>query len=361
MANQLLAISAPMIAIIVASVVGLFLVLYGFLRKFSRMGWWGYQILILFACTLLLGKLPLQSLSPILSFAIVAGGFLVAAGLLLGLGALLRRAFVNRREKFLLGEKSKDEDSFVLRLFDGLLGIITAAVNFVALILTIVAPIAVVLSYTGVLPGVFAIITSFSVGTMNIWSNFVLPFAFDFLLIGFLLLFIKGGYRLGLLRSVWTVIMLLLGVGAFVGAIFTAMKMPGVCLLSQSLIGSFAAKGMNALVASFLGYGIVTLIAFFVYLLVLILLNLLVNLGVRAVDRFVVLRVIDGVIIATVFFALGLAVVCGLNFVIFQATNGAFGEMMQGIATKLPLETIVRSSALSRFFFDNNLILAFFG
>ncbi len=357
MANQLYAISLPTVAIIIAGVVGLFLVLYGFIRKFSRMGWWGYQIVILFALTLLLNKLPLGSLaSPILRFAVVAGGLLGAMAIIMGLGGLIRAGIRRRR-----ANRKKMEGAFVVRLFDGLLGVITGAVNLAVLVAALAGPILLIISYTGKLAGVIAVFEGINVGGVNLWAAAIEPFVVDFMLIGVLVLFAKGGYRLGLLRSVWTMFMLVLGIGAFAGAIVASIMIPGVNQLPVAIAGSLAARGIGGALAAFLGYAIVTVCIFIVFLLVLVLINLLVNLGVREVDKVVFLRVIDGAIVALVFFVLGLAIVCGLNFVVFQATSGAFGEMVGAIASKLPFEQFIRSSTLSRYFYDNNLILAFFG
>ena len=76
------------ILISAASAIGVAAIIYGLIRKSSRVSWLGWQVLPLFALTFLLDVIPLPAGMP--SFWITAGVFLGALGLDLLLGGLIR-------------------------------------------------------------------------------------------------------------------------------------------------------------------------------------------------------------------------------------------------------------------------------
>ena len=75
---NLLAVTAPQIALIVVAVLAALAALIGFVRRFSRGSWLGMQICVLFAATFLLGKIPAFE-NDYVSFGVTAGAFLLAA------------------------------------------------------------------------------------------------------------------------------------------------------------------------------------------------------------------------------------------------------------------------------------------
>ncbi len=345
-------LTTEQIVYIVLAAVGLFLVLYGWFRKFSRMGWWGYQVLALFGCTLALNAVVVPDENG-MAFWLVSGAFLVCAGVILGLGAAVRAGFEQH------ATKPKKASAFVLRLFDGILGVITAVVNLFALLCVLGGPTALVLEHFNIGTEFFTAAKEFMLWGEHPYVFFSQHFV-DFLLIGFLLLFIKGGYRLGLLRSAWTVLMLLLGIGCFGLSIYAAITFPVVSDWSKGLVAAFV--NLGELWSTVLGYGIVALGLFIGCIIILSLLNLLVDLGVRDVGRVGVLRVMDGVIVSIVFFALGLAIVCGLNYAIVQVCSGAFGEAaMQWATATFPLKDFVNSAPLNAYLYQNNFLLPILG
>ena len=70
-----------MLIAIGAGVLALAALIYGIVRKFTRVSWLSWQVLIVFAATLLVGVLPVPDGA--------WGGFAVAAGVLAGASALV--------------------------------------------------------------------------------------------------------------------------------------------------------------------------------------------------------------------------------------------------------------------------------
>ncbi len=330
----------------VAAVLGLALVLYGFFRRFSRMGWWGYQIALIFACIYVFGLMPLPS-DPLMRFIAVAVAAFVISGVIIGFGAIIRTVVTKPRRK--------RPGAFVLRLFDGLLGVITAVVNLVVFVVAIGAPVVLGLDYAGVGVDLFAMVKAIP----GVWGVIEL-FGLDFLIIALLVVAIKGGYRLGLLRTVWTVIMLLLGVAAFAGSIVASFMLPGIKDISAGIATGLSGT-MDAFVAQIVGCAIVSLVCFLVCVLILVLLNLLVGLGVREVKQNRVLRVIDGVIISAVFYVLMLAIICGVNLLFAHILSGNLGEWAYDFFTQsFDFMGFVTTSPLSKFLYKFNVFRLFF-
>ncbi len=346
MAN-LLAVQPMVIVYIALGVVGLFLLLYGFLRRFSKMSWWGYEVFALFGLTYIL-KLISPNAPKMLAFWLVVAAFLVATGIIVGIGALVRKGFRSREEQ--------GKGNWLTRLLDGLLGIITAVVNFVAIVLVVVGPLALVLSYTPVLPNVFAALKGFTLEGFHPW-DFVRFHAIDFLMISVFIGVIKGGYKMGLLRSVWTILMIVLGLGAVVGAVLLSIKMPGVCELSKTLSNLFLAK-MPPLFANIIGYGIVAVGIFIIFVIVLVLVNMLVDLGLRGVDSVGVLRFLDGLVVCIIFFVVAVAVVNLFDWAVMVAATGKWSGIVQDVVTnKFPFAEVIQLSPLSKFFYEFNFFL----
>ncbi|MGN0823120.1 MAG: hypothetical protein ACI4NG_05040 [Candidatus Gallimonas sp.] len=352
MINQLLALSTPVkLVIAVLCVVGLAILTYGFCRRFSKMGWTGWQIFILFFLTLLLGKIPVSQ-NKFVYFGIVVGVFFGCAALVFLAGGAVRAYFRSRTKRA----------NWLFRTFDRILGALTAVVSLAALLFSIGGFALTILSVcTNLDEGALAVVYQFSIGGKTVWGV-VGKYALDFFLVGLLALAVRGGYRLGLLRSVWTAVMMLLTVCAFAGAIVIAMKAPGISALSLKLIGAFSGS-MNAVLAKILGYGIVALVAFVVLVVVIVLLNLLINLGVRELDRIKIVRFIDGGIFSIVCFCLAAALVCGVSFGIYAMVHGmlsslgGIGATIGEFAAKVRLEELCTTSPLCKFFYEYNPIL----
>lgn len=122
LANNLSTTAIVLIVVFCVLAAGSFL--YGVIRKFSRMSWAGWQIVLLFFASFLLTYLPADGDKTLL-FALAAGGFLAVVALVLGLGALVRRAIRNHG-KYGMGFNAFD------RIFGGISALLDWVVFFAA-------------------------------------------------------------------------------------------------------------------------------------------------------------------------------------------------------------------------------------
>lgn len=334
---NLLAASEKSLAITIACAVGAVLFLYGFFKRFSRMSWWGWQVAVLFTVTLLLGKIPAMD-NETAYFAVVLGGFFAVTAVVLGIGAILKSVFRSRRKKA----------HWFIRAFDCLIGAVTAVLNFALFVLILGGVVLLILYYcTGVRAGFLE-----TVFAHEIWTDYGAKYLLDLLLVWMLVTAVKGGYKLGLLKSVWTVVMVALTLAAFAGGIAAALKVPFVASLAQNIAASF--PNLNATLANVIGYGIMSLVCFVVFMIVVILLNLLINLGVRELDRVKAFRFLDGAIMAIVIFSVVLALVSGVNYAVYAADSGAFGEAVQNFFSENGVTGLFRSSPFADFVYEYN-------
>lgn len=290
-------------ALIVVCVLGGALLVYGAIRRFSRSSWTGLQIVVLFFALFGVSKIPFFK-NGVIYFAVMAGAFLVCIAAVLILCEIVRCAFRTCQKK----------PNAFFRVLDHIFGALNAVFNFAVFVIAIGGFVLLVVSYcipsSGVLDGIFG---------HRLWASLG-KYASDFLIVAFLTLSVKGGYKLGVLKSVWTVLMTGLIVFAFFGSVYIATRMPGISFLSGKLAALFAGK-MNRIVAAILGYGIVAVVTFIIFVVVIVLLNLLINLGVRKLDRLRVFRFFDGALLATVVFAVSCALVCGVHFAVYSVAH----------------------------------------
>ncbi len=348
MTENLLLPAGGVIAISALAAVGGIAVLYGALKKFSRMGWMGWQIAVVFAFTLLLRFLPAFE-NKTLYFAVTAGACLLVAVLVLTVGAGVRSYMRSRRVRAPLP----------LRILDRLLGAVTALFDW-ALLLVIFGGAALGLVWYGtdLRGGVFDIIFSFTLGGVNVWSV-VSGYVYDLLLVSLFVIVVKGGYRLGLVKSLWVAAACLLTLAAFFGSLFIALRVPFASALAVKIAG--AVPG-NALIGGIIGYGAVTLICFVLISVVLTLLGVLVNFLVKKLDGVKPFRVIDGAILSVLLFAVTVAAVCAGNFGVYALTGLAEGEAGAAVAGMVQgLQDFVCSSPLSRVFYECNPVLLLAG
>lgn len=295
-ANNLLAMSEPlMITVIVAGSLGALAFIYGIFRKFSRMSWVGYQLAILFAATLLIEFLP--AMEAPWYFVTVACGFFALEAIVLGSGAIIRHAIRSRRYR---------AHAF-WRAMDRVLGALTAAINVAALLFVFGTFAAAIM--LNVLPSPPEFVAS--LGELGIWQEYG-QYAPDFLLIAFLTFAVKAGYKLGFARLLWLALALVLTAGALFGSMILVIEVPFLTSFA-SLIADTMPQD-NLLVAIVVGHMVASLVVFLVLFFVIVLLTLLVNLIMKRVFRSTVFNVIDGIILAVIFFAAALAIVVGTYF-----------------------------------------------
>lgn len=326
---------------IAAGVVALAAFLYGIFRKFTRTSWLSWQILIVFAATLLIGVIPAPA-AAWGSFAVGAGVLAGAGALVLAVGGIVRHAMLARMRPAPL----------FFRFLSRLLGALTAVLNLVVFLAALGLPVLAALPAFGVQLAPLDVLYQHPV-----WTNFLGTHALDLLVVAVCLIMMRAGYRIGLARSVWTVFTLALGVGALVLAVIMAIRVPFLVSFAQTIAGSLPASlGAGANV---LGTVIVAAICFAVMLVVIILITLLVNLLVRNLKGNPVLGVIDGALMAVVFTALFFVLACGLDLAVsYLAENAAGLPMGEAIAPVIGnLEAFFTSSPLAKALYEGNPLL----
>lgn len=341
------------VAIVVACVLAAILILYGFIKRFSRTSWAGVQIIVIFGATFVISKLPESWFTSDLSrFAVTAGGILVCIAVVLFVGAIVRTFFRTRKKRA----------NWFFRIFDRLFGAVNAVLNFAVLVLVLGGLVLSVLYYCvpSLADGALSVVYTYSVGDYVLWDT-ALPYLPDFILVAFLTMAVKGGYRLGLIKAVWTVFMMILTLAAFGGSILAAVKVPFLANFGASLSGTFAGSIPYELLCNILGYGIVALCVFVVAMIVIILLNLLIGLGVREMDSVGVIRVIDGAVFAVLIYAVVCAFICGLDFAVSAAAAGSFGEQAAQIVQNYRLEELFGTGTLCSVFYEYNPFLILMG
>lgn len=337
----------PTLGIVAISAVGALAaasVLYGAFRKFSRMGWMAWQIAVVFALTLLLRFVPVLE-NKTLYFCIVAGACLSLTVIVLIAGAAIRRYMRNRRYKAPLG----------LRILDRVLGAVTALLDWALLAVVLGGAALYGMQGSGMLDAVY----SFTLGGVNVWGV-VSGYLFDLILVSLFVIVVKGGYKLGLLKSIWAAVACLLVLAAFFGSLIIALRVPFCSNLALQIAGAFS--GLGGVLAGILGYAIVTLVIFLLISVVLVLLGVLFNLLVRVLDRATPFRVIDGSVLSLIFFAAALVSVCGLNLGVYALSAGAGGETVAQLAGMVQgLQDFVCSSPMGKVFYECNPLRLFMG
>lgn len=336
------------VVVIVIGVLAALSFVVGLLRKFSRVSWFSVQFALLFGLVALLGLFPDG-----------AGGFWGSLILfMIGLAAVvIGLDFLHT----FLGRIFAQTDSFALKLVDRLLGGLMATLNFAVLLVVIL--------------GIAPLLEAFNVFSLSNFGGigeFLSHYAFDFPLIAFFLIATKCGYRVGLVKSVWTILIVVLTFIAFFGAILMTMfvpfmQAPANALTNALLGGAMAGNGLGALIV---GYGIVSFLLFLVFFAVIIVISWALSLLSRKLDGVAVLARIDGFIMFALMFVLCLLVSLLFMAIVHMVADGEFarniaemiGSVTGGETGALDGITAVfekignafTSSPLTKFFYENN-------
>lgn len=351
----------PTILMIVGGALAFLALLYGFIKKFSRMSWLCWQVAAIFAATLLLKFVP-ETVTGITMFAVGAGGILAAIVIVFMFGALLRKPFL-----------AMESGGGFARFFNRFLGAVTAILNFAVLALVFGG-------FALVMMQPFAnTITALDVVYNNaLWTGFFGAHALDLFLVFWLACIARCGYRVGFLRLIITILMLLITAAAFFGAILLTLNLGFLMSFSNTVAGWFPAS-MNPHVASVIGFAIVVLLVFLVLLIAVVLIGLLLNLILRQAQKSRIFRGIDGAIFGTLLFVLTIAFFCAFDFGIYtlvemcadgslqssitdlvsqfgvEGMGESVSSAIEGIADFIqPFADVFRSSPLSKIFFDYN-------
>ncbi len=343
------------IAVAVLCVLIILCVIYGVFRKFNQTSWLGWQLALIFPCTLVLGSAR-ETLAGTEGFAVALGVFLAWTTVVLGGGAAFR---------YYLLRRARPAHPF-FRVMNRILGGLTALVNLLAFVVV----------WGGVALAVAAQIPSLSESMGAIYELEIMEtvgeHAFDLLLVAALALALRGGYRVGFGRSVFAVIMLVLTAGCVLLGLYFPV---GVRFSGKGLATLMAGtmKKLPAVTAFFVGYLISAILVFLVSFAMVVVLGALMNYCVRKCRSVPVLGVVDGVILSVVSFVLAAAIWCGLfaltRFIAGGGldsllsslgggeASGSDGSLLQPVQDVfLMLETLFRSSPFSAILYDCNLI-----
>ena len=199
-------------AAIAAGVLALAVFIYGFVRRFPRVSWLSWQILIVFAATFFLSALPVPE-----GGRVGWNGFLLAAGLLAGTGAVVLAVGGVVRHAMLM--RARPANGF-FRFMSRLLGGITALGNFAVFFLVLGAPVLAALPVFHVDVAALDVVYN-----SPVWELFG-GHAFDLFVVAVFLIMMRAGYRIGFVRTVWTVFTFALGVGALILSFVLAVRVP---------------------------------------------------------------------------------------------------------------------------------------
>lgn len=334
-----------MIFIIIGGAVGGAIALgtltYGAFRRFVRVKWTPYQILLLFALTLIV---PLFGLSGTVGFAVTAGVLFAGAALILVGSHFLRRMLINQKTPPL-----------GVRILDRVFGAFTAFFSVVLYLVILAASVLAVMQHVAPLDFLDVVYQN------ALWVNIGQKYALDLLLVSLVLLMVRGGYRLGFLCSLQTLLTVVFVFGALMLSIY------GV--LNWSFLNGLVAKlsaGLSGSLGSVVGFLLAFFIVSFVFTLLLVTvfmaLNALLCIPIKRVGKGKISSAIDGSIMAVISFAVLMVVVCGFDAGVFALANGVieglgeFGTTLSDIFMKI--ESAIRGSSLGGYLYDNSPVNA---
>lgn len=316
---------------------------YGAFRRFVRMKWTPYQILLLFALTLIV---PLfgSSISGTVGFAVGAGLLFVGAVLILAGSHFLRRALLNRKGS-----------SFASNFFDRFFGAFTALFAIVLYLVIFASSALAVLQYVAPLEFLDVVYQN------AIWISFGQKYALDLLLVALVLLMVRGGYRLGFLCSLQTLLTVVFVFGALMLSVYGTLNWGFLNGLVAKLSTGLSAS-LGSLVGFLLAFFIVSFVFTFLLVTVFMGLNALLCIPMKRLEKGRITSAIDGGVMAVISFAVLMVVVCGFDAGVFALANGVaeglgeFGATLSDVFMKI--EGAIRGSSFGGFLYDNSPINA---
>lgn len=329
-----------LIALLVVCAVAALAFLYGCIRKFSRMSWTAWQSAAVFSATLLIGVLPSGG-SASLRFFLAAGGLLAVTVLVLGLGALARKPFL-----------AAEQGGTGARVFNRLIGGLTGIADIAAFVAVFGGFALAALSYTplsssSVLSAVYE----------ARFYRFVGGHAVDAMLVTLFIVFLRFGYRSGLLRSIVTLLVLALTFSAVFGAIALTLRISFLSAFAGKVAGAFSS--LDTVTANVLGYTIVSLIVFLVLFAVVILIAFLLHKLLKKAGSCRIFGIFDGLLLSLIFFGVFMAVVCCADYGVYRLSlltgEGIAGSMASAARG---IESFFCSSPLSALFYECNPALS---
>lgn len=320
--TNLLLIPNQTIIIVVAVVLGVLCIaagVYGGFRKFSKQSWIGWQIPAVFGLTLMLDYIPALS-NPTVNFIIWVGGFIAASAFVLGIGGILR-VFVFKRKK-------KPARGWVI--LDRIVGVISAPVTLLVLVVVLGG-------YALSAVEVFSPAVLGSFFDMPVWTAFFGKYAVDLFLISAFMLIMRAGYRMGIFRTLYALIMIALSGGSVAGAILLTTRVGFMRSFAGAVANLFAK--FNPAIATVAGYGFVIGLVFIVFFVIVIVGGYFLHKLVKKLCSIEVLEVVTGIVVSIIFSAAFILIACAVNMGVAYLTQGnlseALPEAMSGLAAQL--------------------------
>lgn len=339
------------IILIALGVLALISAIYGALRRFSRITWIGWQLLIAFGITVAFGQIQSSGTG---GFVLSLVGFTVAAAVPLIAEFFGRKLLVTDR---ILQPRMGE------MVFDRIFGAVTAILATLSFFLVV---------------GVFGLAFAESVSgkvflDVGIWTGFLKKYALDFFTVALYLIVLRAGCRLGVLNGLRTLLVFLLLAGGFFGSFLLATRVGFGVSFSHWIGGLF---GLPSMLGSMVGAVIATFLFTLVCFIVIMLLNKLMDMGIRRLRGVTAVGIIDSLLTGILFGAVFIAVTVGLytgyaalsqvdfgamfNDLLGQAAAdmnlGSAGDVLSRTANSL-IE-FVRSSPLSGMLYDTNPLAA---
>ncbi len=292
---------------------------YGALRRFSRMTWIGWQLLIAFGIIFGLGQIDWSGkVGELGTFIIALAEFTVAAVVPLILEYVGRRLLVTDRIlKPGTGEM----------VFDRIFGAVTAIVTTLSFFL-VVGAFGISLTETMMGKSLFSM-EIYAV----IWTGFFKKYALDLFIVALYLIIIRAGCRLGILNGLRVLIVFLLVAGGFFGSFLLATRVGFGISFSQWVGGLFS--GLPRMLGAMIGAVIVTFLFTAICFVIAMVLNKLMDMGIRKLRGVTAVGIIDSILTGVLFGAIFLVVMVGLytgyhalgNMDIDAMVNSLLGSM----------------------------------
>lgn len=306
----------PVICVIVALCViaAAASLLYGVLRRFTRMGWLAWQLPLIFVLTFFVRLLP-RTWGAETRFAFTLLIIFGATALVLGGGALLRLAM----------HKKRRPAHIAWRVFDRVLGGVTALLDYVLILVVLASAALPFLYYATDVPALDFLFTN------DVWLLYFADCAFDFFVVTLFVLFIRTGWRVGFARMVVILIMLALTVGSLGLSAWLAFAVDPFTKISAAIGNAIGMGGFSFAI----GAGIVTLILFIILFILVCLLGALMVALIRAIRFHYFWGTIDGVIGALLMFAAAVALFVGLSAGVQFLASGNLAALIDNAAASL--------------------------
>ncbi len=325
---------------------------YGALRRFSRITWIGWQILIAFGIVFAFGQIDLDGTG---GFVLSLVGFTVAAVVPLVLEYIGRKLLVTNR---ILAPRTGE------MVFDRIFGAVTA--------------ILATLSFFLVLGGFGLALTETVMGEtlidISVWTDFFKNYALDLFTVALYLIVIRAGCRLGILNALRVLLVAILLVGGFFGSFLLATRVGFGVSFSHWIGGLFS--GLPRMLGAMIGAVIATFLFTLVCFAVIMVLNKLMDMGIRKLRGVTAVSIVDSLLTGLLFAALFIAVAVGL-YTGYSALSGLdLGAMLSDLLGSLGVDAdlggvedlvknitdslveFVRSAPLSRIIYDANPLAA---